>query len=457
MELLIRNGKVVNADSIHEWDIRCKNGKIVDVGPGLSFQNSGRIIDASGCLVFPGGVDPHVHMQLPTAQGISSDDFQSGSRAALMGGTTTFIDFVTPEKGQSLAEAIQARKEEAKNSLIDHSFHVSPVEWRASMEAEIRACVQEAGLRSFKVYMAYKDSIGLDDDALEKVLKSVAQAGGILAVHSELGDEIESLRQSFADSGKLAPEYHARSRPPELEARAVDRLIGMAERTKCPVYIVHVSSRLTLKVIEKALRKGLPVYAETCPQYLLLDDSCYLRSPEESIKYVMSPPLRQVADNQALWDALAAGLIRSVGTDHCPFTLQQKMAGRDDFRSVPNGAGGVEHRLNLLYTFGVLAGKISLEQFVGLISTNPAKIFGLYPRKGKLQPGADADLVVWDPEFESVIRAEEHHQHCDHNIYEGIRLKGTPKYIVTEGQLSVEKGVLLNPGQRGRFLKTNPV
>jgi dihydropyrimidinase len=283
--------------------------------------------------------------------------------------------------------------------------------------------------------MAYKNSIGLDDDALFKVMSVVGKAGGLVTIHCEDGDEIEKLRTKYFDESLPGPEAHVKSRPPELEAKAVAKAIMLAAKAKCPIYIVHVSSAESLQLIRKAQQAGQVVYAETCPQYLFLDRSKYQAEFEESLAFVMSPPLRNVQDNFALWQGLADGAVSTVGTDHCPFLLSQKMLGKDDFRKIPNGAGGVEHRMALLYTYGVLENKIDLKRFVDLTSTNAAKIFGLYPQKGVIAEGSDADLVIWNPETESIISVNTHHQNCDLNIYEGIKTKGSHEVIILGGNV----------------------
>ncbi len=440
MDILIKNGTLVTAERTFAADILIKNGKISRVeNPGLE-TTAAKTIDATGMLVFPGGIDPHVHMHLPTPAGYSSDDFRSGSRAALFGGTTTLIDFVTPHKGELLTDALRQRKTEAADCFTDYAFHMSPVEWRQSLPEEIKNCVEKEGIPSFKVYMAYKDSIGLEDEALQKVFHAVAAAGGMVTAHCELGDDIEHLRHQLAASGKTSPEFHPLSRPAELESRAVAKAIDFAKTAKCPFYIVHVSAAGSLDPIRQAQQSGLKVFAETCPHYLLLNDSRYSGTFEQTAPYVLSPPLRKKSDNRALWNALADGTIQSLGTDHCPFTMEQKRAGIHDFRKIANGAGSVEHRLTLLFTYGVLQNKISLNRFVELTSTGPAKIFGLYPQKGSLQPGADADVVVWNPKTEQIISAESHHMHCDHNIYEGFAVHGAPEFVIAHGQIAVEKG-----------------
>ncbi len=476
--MLIINGTIVTADTLGQADILIQKGTIAGiwshpkatwlgapgmyavyrdlinaVGPSVPAYagQRPRVVDATGCFVFAGGIDPHVHLHLPTSNGYSSDDFSSGSRAALFGGTTTLIDFVTPKKGQLLMEALEKRKAEAADSLIDYSFHVSPIEWRDSLPDEINECVQQ-GITSFKVYMAYKDSVGIDDAVMKNVMKAVAEAGGLLTVHAELGDEVEGLRNRLFAEGQTGPAAHPLSRPPEMEGLAVKNIIELSELTNCPIYIVHVSTKKAVDRIREARKRGLEVYAEVCPHHLLLDDSSYNGDFLAAAPYVISPPLRKPQDQEALWEALADGTIQVVGTDHCPFMMKQKTHGRYDFRKIANGAGGIEHRLELLYTCGVLNKRISMNRFVDVIAAQPAKRFGLYPLKGLLVTGYDADLVVWNPEVEKTISAREHHQRCDHNIYEGMGVKGRAEYVVVKGVLAINKGELVKKAT-GRFLK----
>lgn len=451
MKLLIKNGLIVNADASVKADILCEGDKIIKIGKNLSAVAT-KTIDASDCYIFPGGIDPHVHMHLPSPAGFSSDDFLSGSKAALHGGSTTIIDFVTPRKGQSLVEALRERKTAAANSLIDYSFHVSPVEWTDTTEEEIRQCIEE-GVTSFKIYMAYKYSIGLDDEDIIKVMKAVGKHGGIVTSHCEIGDDIEVLRNIFAKQGKLGVAFHPLSRPAKLEAIAVKKFIEMGKKTNCPIYIVHVSTKGSLYYIKKAQQEGKQVFAETCPQYLLLDDSKYTGNFEQTAPFVMSPPLRKIEDNEALWSAIKSNTIQAIGTDHCPFNLQQKAFGKDDFRKIPNGAGGVEHRLTLLYTYAVEGKKITLNQFVNTTSTQAAKIFGLYPKKGAIKVGSDADLVIWNPKVVSTISAKIHHQNCDTNIYEGLTTTGCAEYVIAKGKIVKKDGEILLDNCQGTFLK----
>lgn len=452
--ILIKNGEIFTGTENFRGSILIKDEKIELVSKeSLSEELANKVIDAKGAPVFPGAVDPHVHMHLPTGAGYSADDFYTGSKAALSGGTTMLIDFVTPHKGQSLREALKERKKEAENTLTDFSFHVTPVEWRDSLPDEIRAIKDEEGITSFKVYMAYKDTIGLDDEDLRKVLKTVAEAGGMVCVHAEIGDEITVLRKKLLAEGKLSPEYHPLSRPDWIEAQAVEKVIGYAHRAGCPLYIVHVSASTSLNYIAEAQKKNQKVFAETCPQYLLLDDEKYQGRFEETAPFVLSPPLRKKSDNEALWQALKDETIVSMGTDHCPFNKVQKEVGKNDFTKIANGIGGVEHRLTLLYTYGVLKGKLTMNEFVLLVSTNPAKIFGLYPKKGAIVPGSDADLVIWNPHKENVISVKNHLSNTDLEAYEGFEIKGAPEYVLLRGQIAVRNGKLTPLNSKGRFLK----
>lgn len=436
MDLLIKNGLIVNAGGNSYSDILCRNDKIHKIGKNLvndSFQ--GKIVDAQGYHIIPGGIDPHVHLHLPTPAGFSVDDFESGSKAAIAGGTTSLIDFVTPQRGQSIIEAIQRRRQEAQNSLCDVRFHISPVEWTTNTEKEIIHCIQNEGIKSFKVYMAYQSSIGLSDENILKVMDVVGKHGGIVTMHCEIDTTIEKLRDQYIAAGKTSPKYHPLSRPNDVEAEAVKKAIDLANKAECPLYIVHVSTHQSIDHINKAQDKGQEVYAETCPQYLLLDDSLYDQPFDQSCVFVMSPPLRKKEDQEVLWQAINDGIIQTVGTDHCSFTLQQKISGIKNFTKIPNGAGGVEHRLSLLYTYGVLQTRISLKKFVEITSTNPAQIFGWSDQKGKIKKGMDADFVIWDPKARETISAKTHHQNCDLNVYEGIETIGKPYMTIIGGKI----------------------
>jgi dihydropyrimidinase len=410
------------------------------------------LINATGKYIIPGGIDPHVHLHLPNSTGFSSDDFFTGSRAALFGGTTTIIDFVTPKKGQSLVEALALRKMEAQNALTDYSFHVSPIDWHENIEQEILTCKQ-MGITSFKVYLAYLQSIGLDKEVFFNVLKTVGKIGGSVNIHCEMGHEIDLLRDQFFERNQIEPLYHPLSRPNLLEAEAVKIAIEMADEAQCPIYIVHVSAKESVQYIKEAQQKGQKVWGETCPQYLLLDDSKYEGDFKQTAPFVLSPPLRKKEDQYALWKALVDGTIKTIGTDHCPFMLGQKEAGKNDFRKIPNGAGGIEHRLALIYTYGVLTHKISLNKWVDLCATQPAKAFGLFPKKGEIAIGSDADLVIWNPEIEQEISVKTHHQNCDSNIFEGFKTKGNVEYVIKNGEIILENNQIVSTPPLGKFLK----
>lgn len=441
--LLIKKGNLVSESAISRGDILTVDGKIAAVQAGLEKPHPDTtVIDADGLYVFPGGIDPHVHMELPLGNGlVSADDFESGTRAALAGGTTSIIDFVTPERGQSLLEALRKRKAAAGKSLCDYGLHMSLTAWNDGIAAEMETCVRQEGISSFKVYMAYKETVGLEDREIIAVMETAAGLNARVTVHCEHGDLVSYLQKKFIRRGRTGPEYHPLSRPPEVEEEAVSRALLLARTTQCPLYIVHVSTGGAAKEIEKARAAGQPVQAETCPHYLLLDESRYRLPGFDGARYVMSPPLRPASHISELWRACRQGTIQAVGTDHCPFNFKgQKERGRHDFTKIPNGVAGIEHRLALLYTYGVLENRISLQQFVELTAVNPARIFGLYPRKGSLQVGADADLVLWDPQLEDVISAATHHHHCDTSIYEGLLINGKPRIVITDGKVAFREG-----------------
>ncbi len=450
-KLLIKNARIVTSERIYFSDILAEAGKITYISENIEKKTDYDILDAEKKYVFPGGIDPHVHMHLPTFAGYSADDFYTGSKAALLGGTTTLIDFVTPKKNQPLPDALAERKREAENCLTDFTFHVSPIDFHKNIENEIRECI-DRGITSFKVYTAYLDSIGLKDTDLLKIMEIVAEAGALLTVHAELGNDIEKLRNQYFKEGKVNPEYHALSRPPETEFKAVEKIINYAEQTGCKVYFVHVSTGKSAEIIKSAQKKALPVFAETCPQYLLLEDSKLKGKFKDTAKYVFSPPLRKKTDNENLWNALSGSVIQTVGTDHCPFNYSQKLLGENDFRKIPNGAGGVEHRLSLLYTYGVLESKISLNDFVKISSTNSSKIFGLYPQKGEIAVGSDADLIIWQ-NTDEIISIKTHNQSCDLNIYENIEIKGKPETVIKNGKIIFSDGTFSDNISNGEFLK----
>jgi len=436
-QLLIVNGSIVNSEATFGADIAVNEGVITKIGNlnPAEFPDH-KIIDAKGKYIFPGGIDPHVHLELPTPAGPSCDDFLSGSKAAIAGGTTFLIDFVTPSRGQSLMKALAFRLKESNKCLVDYTLHMGITWYDETIPEQMEWCVNEVGIKSFKAYLAYKGSIGIEYGELEQVMKKAASLNATVLVHCEEGDIILQNQKKFIIEGKTEPHYHALSRPAEVESESVRKVIDLCRKTGCKTYIVHTSTAKSLEYVRAAKQEGLPLFCETCPQYLLLDESVYLKPLPDSLKYVISPPIRSKPDQDALWEALADGTVDVISTDHCPFnTIGQKDVGLNDFTKIPNGAGGIENRLALLYTFGVLTKKISLQQFVGLTSTNAARIFGLYPQKGAIEVGSDADLLIWNPQVKSVISVKTQVQQCDSNIYDGMAIQGEAEYVVRNGEI----------------------
>ncbi|MCK9219859.1 MAG: dihydropyrimidinase [Bacteroidales bacterium] len=441
--ILIINGTVISGNQKQKADIAIRDGKIVSCGNlDLASYSGYQILDASGKYIIPGGFDPHVHLALPTPAGNSCDDFLSGSQAALSGGTTSIMDFVTPIRGQSLSDALIKRKIEAKSSLACWDLHLGISEWNPAIAAEILPCMEKFGVTSFKAYLAYRETIGIGYHELKELMYIVKPANGMVMVHCEDGEMVSRMQKNLLNEGKVRPAYHARSRPPETEIRAIEKVIELSDQTGCPAYIVHISTRRGAEMVAAAKKSGIPVYGETCPHYLLLDDSVYdlKQSDRDVLPFVFSPPVRKKNDQQGLWEAVANGSIDVVSTDHCPFNLHgQKDKGISDFTKIPNGTGGIEHRLTLLYTYGVLTHQISLNQFVALVSANPARIFGFGNHKGKLEPGYDADIVVWDPVCETTISVQTHRSNCDSEIYEGFHTQGRAEKVLIGGEIKFQQ------------------
>jgi dihydropyrimidinase len=452
--ILIKNGQIITSKNTIRSDILISDGKIAAIGKNLNkIGFDTKIVDADPFLILPGAIDPHVHMELSVSGIISSDDFETGTIAAIAGGTTTIIDFVTPSRGESLIIALKERKELAGKSLCDYSFHISLTSFNDSTYEEMKKCKEEEGITSFKTYLAYKDTIGLEDKDLFSLMEFAKKLNVLITVHCEMGDEISYLQKKFISEGKIEPKYHALSRPPEVEEEAVDKVITMAKNIGIPVYIVHVSTKNAIDKISKAQNDGQIVLAETCPHYLLLLENEYERPARESLEYIMSPPLRSQTHRFALWEGIIKGIIHTIGTDHCPFNIiEQKEIGLNDFTKIPNGVPGIENRLSLLYTFGVLTNHISINRFVDLVSVRPAKVFGLYPRKGTIQVGSDADIILWDPNKKGIISARTHHQKCDYNIYEGFQTIGSPYMVICNGNIAFEDGNLKTEKGSGRYL-----
>ena len=449
--LLVQNGDIVTAADRWRGDVRIRDGRIVELGAHLGPATGETRIDASGLLVVPGGVDPHVHLSLPVAGTVSADDFDSGSAAALVGGTTTFVDFVHPERGQDFLEAFEARRREASVARCDHAFHMAVTWWDERGAERMRRTV-ESGTTSFKVYLAYLETVGLVDDDLVDVLAAAAELDAVVLAHAEHGQVIERLRDRLAATEPDHPRLHPLSRPPETEGEATARIATLASLTGARLYVVHVTCREARDAIAAARSRGARVVGETCPQYLLLDDSVYEKPDFEGAAYVIAPPIRPAGHSEALWHGLESGTLGSVGTDHCPFTMDQKRLGRHDFRRIPGGAAGIEHRAALLFTHGVVAGRFDACRWVELVSTVPARAMDLWPRKGTLAPGSDADLVLWDPEATSTISAATHRHRTDRSIFEGFEVRGRPVEVIAGGRRAVVDGdVRAEPGD-GRWL-----
>ncbi len=427
-----------------------EDGVISAMGRGL---NAPDVIDASGLLVLPGAIDVHTHMEMSAGGIRSADDFYTGTVAAACGGTTTSLDFVAPAPGQGLLDALAMRMTEAlPKAVVDYGFHMT-VNRADSATLDEMATALDQGLPSFKAYMAYA-GLMLDDEALYRVLVRSREVGGRVSVHAENGSLIRYLVAKHVVEGSSAPIWHARSHPPEMEAEATSRAMDLAHFAKAPLYVVHVSAADSLARIRAAQKDQWPVFAETCPQYLVLDESRYEEPGFAGAKYVMSPPLRTKGDQDALWQGLRDGAVQTVATDHCPFNFHgQKDRGRDSFAAIPNGAGGVETRLPLLYHYGVSGGRISLNRFVELVSTGPARLFGLSHRKGSPAPGCDADIVLWDPQREVTIAAAQLHQNVDYTPYEGFTVRGWPVLTMLRGQVIVRDGCFRGAKGMGSFLK----
>jgi dihydropyrimidinase len=455
MGLLIRNGEIVTAADRYVGDVYCENGRIAAIGEGLEKRSAkDEVLDASGRFVLPGFVDPHVHMELPFMGTVSCDDFESGTASGLAGGTTTIIDFCIPARGQSLLEALRQWREKSKKAVADYTFHMAITGWGPNTADEMRAVVHEHGITSFKVFMAYKNAIMVDDGELYQVMKHAGRLGAVVTVHAENGDAVFALQNELVERGDVGPEFHPVSRPSAVEGEATGRALTMARMHGTTAYIVHMTCRESVEALVRAKLEGQHCYGETCPQYLLLDDTVFLKPDFEGASYVMSPPIRPAhhGHHEALWHGLENGMLDTVGTDHCPFTMEQKRMGKERFTLIPNGAAGIEDRLALLFTHGVAAGRFDLQRMVALGATNPARVFGLYPRKGTIAVGSDADLVLWDPSATGTRSAKTHHSRADRSIFEGFRTHGAPSHVVVNGRVQYADGKLSVERGAGRFL-----
>lgn len=454
MSILIKNAHILTASEDYQADIYIEGETIHSIGKNLAV-NARHTIDAAGMVVFPGGIDPHVHLDMPFMGTFSSDNYASGTLAALHGGTTTVIDFILQTQGKSLHHALDAwRGRSDGNCYGDYSFHMAVTDFNENTRKEIRELVEEEGITSFKTFMAYKGALMIDDGQMIDLMQEVKKQGGMVTVHATNGDMIDRLIAKHRSEGKLSPLYHYLSQPEVTEAEASARFADMAYYTGVPAYIVHMTCQGALDAVRNVTFRNQKVYAETCIQYLILDASLYEKDPEGA-KWVMSPPLREKKDQAALWAGINQGLVQIVATDHCPFKWEQKMMGKDDFSKIPNGHPAIENRMELLWSEGVKNGRISPNKFVELTATNPARIFGLYPKKGCIAPGSDADLVIFDPTEKHTLSAKTHHMNVDYSAYEGWEVTGKVKTVLLRGQVAVDHGKVLVDKGYGRFLKRN--
>ncbi len=456
MSILIRNGRIVTATDDYIADIFIEGEIISAIGKNLPMQ-ADTTIDATGKLVFPGGIDPHVHLDMPFMGTFSSDTHETGTRAALFGGTTTVIDFVLQKQGHSLKEALADWNSRARGTTVgDYSFHMAVTDFNESTKAEIQTMVEEEGITSFKTFMAYKGALMIDDSQMIGLMQEVKKQGGIVTVHATNGDVIDYLVAKHRGEGKLTPLYHYLSQPEVTEAEASGRFADMADYTGCPGYIVHMTCEGPLNAVRNATRRNQKVFVETCIQYLVLDASLY-ENEAEGAKWVMSPPLREKKDQQTLWAGINQGLVQVVATDHCPFMWEQKLMGKDDFSKIPNGHPAIENRMELLYNEGVAKGKITLNKYVEVACTNPAKIFGMFPRKGAIAVGSDADIVIFDPDEKHTLSADTHHMNVDYSGYEGRELTGKVKTVLLRGTVAIDANECLVEKGYGQFIKRNKV
>ena len=457
MTVLIKGGTVVNADRTFKADVLCSDGRIVNIGENMEAPAGATVVDAGGQFVMPGGIDPHTHMQLPFMGTVTTEDFYTGTAAGLAGGTTMIIDFAIPNPQQNLIETYQQWREWAEKSVADYSFHVAITWWDDSVYEDMGTLVRDHGVNSFKHFMAYKGAIMADDEILVNSFSRALELGAVPTVHAENGELVFRLQKELFEKGITGPEAHPLSRPPECEGEAANRAIRIAEVLKVPVYIVHNSCKQSLEAITRARNEGQRVFGEVLAGHLLVDDSVY-RHPdfETAAAHVMSPPFRGKEHQAALWHGLQSGNLQTTATDHCCFCADQKAMGKDDFRSIPNGTAGIENRMEVLWHHGVGTGRLTMNEFVAVTSTNAAQIFNVYPQKGSIAVGADADIVVWDPEATKTISAKTHHQKVDYNIFEGMEVKGCASHTISQGKVVWADGKLNVERGAGRYVDRPP-
>lgn len=454
---IIKNGTIVTADLTYKADVRIEGETITEIGQNLS---GGDVLDATGCYVMPGGIDPHTHLEMPFMGTYSTDDFESGTRAALSGGTTMVVDFCLPSPNQSLLEALQMWDNKTAKANADYSFHMAITWWGEQVWKEM-ADVVDRGITSFKHFMAYKGALMVNDDEMFASFQRCADLGALPLVHAENGDVVATMTQRLLDAGNNGPEAHAYSRPPEVEGEATNRAIMIADMAGVPVYIVHTSCEQAHEAIRRARQKGMRVYGEPLIQHLVLDETEYfIKDWDYAARRVMSPPFRNKQHQDSLWAGLQSGSLQVVATDHCAFTTQQKRAGVGNFAKIPNGTGGLEDRMPVLWTKGVATGRLTMNEFVAVTSTNIAKILGLYPKKGAVLEGADADLVVWDPKRSKTITAKAQQSAIDYNVFEGFEVTGLPRFTLTRGKVAIVENEIKTQQGHGKFVgreANNPV
>ena len=456
MSVLIKNGRIVTATDDYHADIYVNDDTIDLIGKNLQLE-ADVVVDAAGKLVIPGGIDPHTHLELPFGGTTTSDTFETGTRAAAFGGTTCIIDFAVQMKGQSSLEALETwHAKAAGETAIDYAFHMILTDMPETRTKEMRALADE-GVTSYKMFMAYPGAMMSDDGTIFRAMRQAGEDGTLICMHAENGVVIDELIKIALSEGHIEPKYHALTRPTRLEAEGVHRALAIAEVAKSPVYIVHLSSYDSLQELRMAQARGVMAHAETCPQYLLLDVDKYDEPGFEGAKYVLTPPLREKWNQEELWRGLRGNALNAISTDHCPFCMkEQKELGKSDFSKIPNGGPGIENRMSLIYHYGVNGGYLDINRFVELTSTSPAKIFGLFPKKGTIAVGSDADIVIFDPEREEIIsyyNGHTHHMNIDYNAYEGMPVKGFTETVFSRGRMIIDKGQYLGQKGDGNFVK----
>ena len=454
MSTVIKGGTIVTSDLTFQSDVLIEKGKIASIGKNLSGD---KILDAKGCYIMPGGIDPHTHMEMPFMGTFSADDFESGTKAAVSGGTTMVVDFCLPSPDQSLLSALNGWHNKSTKAVCDYSYHMAITSWREEIFNDMEEVVKNKGINTFKHFMAYKGALMVDDDEMFASFQRCAELGAMPLVPAENGDVVAALQSKLLAEGNNGPEGHAYSRPPDVEGEACNRAIMLADMAGVPLYIVHVSCEQAHEAIRRARQNGKRVFGEPLIQHLVLDEGEYQNKDwDHAARRVMSPPFRNKLHQDSLWSGLAAGSLQVVATDHCAFTTEQKRMGLGDFTKIPNGTGGLEDRMPVLWTYGVETGRLTMNEFVSVTSTNIAKILNIYPQKGAIREGSDADIIIWDPKSEKTIMSSTQQSVIDYNVFEGIKVKGRPRFTLSRGRLAAEEAkVLASPGD-GEFVSRKP-